>query len=348
MTSIDEYFATRQSLWGRFLSCDNPFIVVTEVIRPGPQGCSKSTVHRRLRNQDLPSWLEEANGSPGTEASPENERCTLRIAWIPHDRTTGINNVGHGILEMVTDSFQQQLAQSRFRSTFAGASSLIEPSDGSRSYYICNHPHMAITWSRCKPLGALNVICIAQQRKIDIFQDLVSCSFFQALASIELAPSLMCLILVCREVDGTLNKIKYQVRQTEVRTGHHDFMSRSEPPAPGDLIRLLAEMSGCLSNLAVLNRRLAVLDELKSFTTNELAKLQKDADEPRKKEAITEFASSIQTIQQHSAMQRHDTDFFTRRAEIQRDAVSKQRIFCLHPTLLVQMQRVSIQNTNGR
>ncbi|KAK7968839.1 hypothetical protein PG988_007912 [Apiospora saccharicola] len=289
---------------------------------PGPSGhIAEMSGMMLLQNEDLPSWLEDPNGIPETKASPEGQKCTLRIVWIPHDRTTGVNDVGHGVLEMVTDSFQQHLAQARFRSTFAGASSLIEPSDGSQSYYICNHPHMAITWSRCKRSGALNIVCIAQQRKINIFQDLVSCSFFQALAHIELAPSLLCSILICREVDGLLNKIKYQVRQTEVRTGHHDFMSRSEPPAPGDLIRLLAEISGCLSNLAVLNRRLAILDELKSFVVDELAKLQSDADEDREREAIIEFASSIQTIQQHSTMQRHDTEFFIRRAQIQRDAL---------------------------
>ncbi|KAK8078899.1 hypothetical protein PG994_002706 [Apiospora phragmitis] len=222
---------------------------------------------------------------------------------------------------MVTGSFQQQLAQARFRPTFAGASSIIEPSNGSRSYHICNHPHMGITWSRCTRSAMVNIICIAQQRKIDVLQDMVSCSFFQALAHVELVPSLMCLILLCREADGTLNNIKHQVRQTEVRTGHHDPMSRHEPPAPGDLIGLLADMSGCLSNLAVLSRGLGVLDEMKRFAAGELVKLQEDMDEQENAEAIMKFASSIQTIQQHSAMQRLDTEFFTRRAQIQRDAL---------------------------
>ncbi|KAK8054984.1 hypothetical protein PG993_000211 [Apiospora rasikravindrae] len=257
----------------------------------------------------------------GTKGSPDDERCTLRIVWIPHDRTTGVNDVGQGVLEMVTGSFQQELAQARFRSTFAGASSITEPVNGSRSYYICNHPHLAMTWSRCTRSAVVNIICIAQQRKIDVLQDLVSCRFIQALAHVNLIPSLMCLILLCREADGTLNKIKYQVRQTEVRTGHHDFASRNEPPAPGDLIRLLADMSGCLSNLAVLSRRLGILDELKKFASDELAKLRKDADEHGKGEAVMEFTSSVQTIQQHSAMQRHDTEFFMRRTQIQRDAL---------------------------
>lgn len=324
MASINEYFATRQSLWGQFLSSDNPSITVTEVLRSRRQDDSRRTVHSKLKNEDLLLWLAEGGVLPGKERSQpsHDEICMLRIAWFPHDRTTGINDVGHGVLEMVTNSFQQQLAQARFRSTFAGASSIIEPSNGSMSYYICNHPHLAITWSRCTQSGVVNVICIAQQRKIDLLQDMVSCGFFQALAHVELSPTLMCLTLLCREADGMLNKMKHQVRQTEVRTGHHDFTSRSEPPAPGDLIRLLADMSGCLSNLAVLSRRVGILEELKKFSSDELIKLQRETAKYEGSEAIVEFTSTVQTIQQHSAFQRHDTDFFIRRAQIQRDAVS--------------------------
>jgi hypothetical protein len=89
-------------------------------------------------------------------------------------------------------------------------------------------------------------------------------------------------------------------------------MSRGEPPAAGDLLRLSADMSGCISNLAVITRRLGVLQELNKFTANG------GVNSP----ALAELVSNVEDIKQHSIMQKLDADFFARRAQIQRDAVN--------------------------
>ena len=99
-----------------------------------------------------------------------------------------------------------------------------------------------------------------------MLQDLVTCHFAQELASAETFPVLLCMILLCREVDNLLIDVKNQVRQAEVRTGHHRFANRFEMPASGDLVQLSAAMSGCMSNLAVLTRRLGVLAMMQKWT----------------------------------------------------------------------------------
>jgi hypothetical protein len=269
-------------------------------------------LHHTVNNGDLSTWLNETNTPQSLDPTLKKEKCVLRVAWIPHDRKQGLNDVGAGILEELTRAFHHQLAQARFRATFAGAASLTEPSNGRRTYYFCNHPHLAVTWSQCTISGLTSVICIAEQKKIVILQDLLTCQFIQASANLELTPALMCSILCCREIDYLLNTIKQQVRQTEVRTGHHGFMSRSEPPATGDLLGISADMSGCVSNLAVVTRRLGVLRELNRFIVGGVANSP----------ALKELISNVKAIQHHSVMQRLDAEFFTRRAQIQRDAVS--------------------------
>jgi hypothetical protein len=312
MASMDEYFASRQCLWDKFSSSSKDFLTVSEVWHSKSSNIKHKALHRTISNRELSTWLDDTNTSQPMDATLNDEKCVLRVAWIPHDRKQGLNDVGAGILEELTGAFQHQLAQKRFRATFAGAASLIEPSNGRRTYYFCNHPHLAITWSQCTLSGLTSVICIAEQKKIAILQDLLSCQFIQASAHLEFTPALMCSCLCCREIDYLLNTIKQQVRQTEVRTGHHGFMSRCEPPATGDLLRISADMSGCISNLAVITRRLGVLRELNRFTIGGVANSP----------ALRELISNVKTIQQHSVMQRLDAEFFARRAQIQRDAVS--------------------------
>jgi hypothetical protein len=335
MASIDEYLASRQNLWGEFSSSAATSLAVSEVFCSKYPTTKHQTVHRILKNEELSAWLAQFDDTQSIDGTPSNGNCTLRVAWVPHDRKNSLNHVGDGILDELASHFHHTCAQRRFRATFAGVASLIEPSNGRRTYYFCNHPHLVVTWSRCTKLGLINVVCIAQERKINVLQDMLSCQFVQALAELEVIPALLCSILYLREVDGLLNNIKQQVRQSEVRTGHHGFVSRGEPPAAGDLLGLLADMSGCMSNLAVLSRRLGILRELNRFTIHEIKKFQKTDMSNGSSTTVEEVTSIVKAIQQHSNMQRLDISFFARRAQIQRDAVRAiyaRRCFCSNGT----------------
>lgn len=322
MASIDHYFASRNCLWGEFSSSNKDILTVSEVWHSEGSNNQHKALHRTINNGELSKWLDNTNSSKPVDTTLNDKRCVLRVAWIPHYRKSRLNDVGAGILEELTRAFHHQLAQTRFRATFAGAASLTEPFNGRRTHYFCNHPHLAVTWSQCTVSGLTSVICIAEQNKIVILQDLLSCQFIQALANLEFIPALMCSILCCRQTDHLINSIKQQIRQTEVRTGHHGFMTRTEPSATGDLLRLSADMSGCISNLAVVTRRLGVLRELNKFTADGEVNFRKEKDLNKVDAAHKDLISNVKAIQQHCIMQKLDVDCFARRAQIQRDAVS--------------------------
>ncbi|KAI1738994.1 hypothetical protein F4680DRAFT_154434 [Xylaria scruposa] len=131
----------------------------------------------------------------------------------------------------------------------------------------------------------------------------------------------MCAIVLCRENDHHLSIVRNRVRQTEDRTGHHSFTSRVVAPAADDLIMLSAYMSGCRSTLAALARRLNVLGELMRYITDDLAKLPNNKCPYNPEAALRAFKLDVKSVQRHAIMQRHYLRYFTRRTEIQRDAL---------------------------
>lgn len=322
MTSLDHYLASRQCLWDKTCSSGNDFVSVSEIFQSRRPESDHQTLHRTLRNDELQSWLEDPTDSPSVAGGSNGKRRVLRVVWIPYDKRSGVNDVGDGVLEHLTLTFNHELAQARFRATFHGAGSVAEPSTGRRAFYFCKHPYLAVTWSQDSSSGLTSVICIAQQKKIDILRDLVSCRFIQVLAALAHVPALMCSILCYREIDGLMNNIKQQIRQTEVRTGHHRFTTRVERPATGELLMLSAEMSGCLSRLANFTRRLGIMRELGKFTLEEVERMRHGANSSEENATIDEFVMNVKSIQDNSILQKLDTECFTFRAQIQQDAVS--------------------------
>lgn len=279
-----------------------------------------------VKNDELPAWLDKTTTFPSFDADTNRQRRVLRVVWIaPQENQSGVNDVGEGVLELVTQKFGHELPQARFRATLHGAGSVVEPSTRRRSFYFCKHPHLAITWSQDPGSGLTSVICIAQKHRIDMFRDLMSCQFIQALASLAHVPALMCSILGYREIDGLMNNIKQQIRRTEARTGHHLFADRVERPATGELLLLSAEMSGCLSHLAVVTRKLGIARELEKFTFQEFERLRKEAELDEEKAIIDEFVTNVKSIQQSSVLQKLDAECLTHRAQVQQDAVGTNR-----------------------
>lgn len=331
MTSLDHYLASRQCLWDKASSSGNDFVSVSEIFQSRCPKSDHQTLHQTLRNHELQGWLEDPINCHSVAEGPNGKRRVLRIVWIPHDKRSGVNDVGDGVLEHLTSTFNHELAQARFRATFHGAGSVVEPSTGRHAFYFCKHPHLAVTWSQDPSSGLTSVICIAQQKKIEILRDLASCQFIQALAALVHVPALMCSILCYREIDGLMNNIKQQIRQTEVRTGHHRFTTRVERPATGELLMLSAEMSGVLSRLSVITRRLGIMRELENFTFEEVERVRKGANSCEENVIIDEFVMNVKSIQRNSVLQKLDTECFTCRAQIQQDAVSSNAY--IHPII---------------
>ncbi|KAJ4141748.1 hypothetical protein NW768_000965 [Fusarium equiseti] len=314
MATVDDYFASRQCVWDDFGASGNLSIKVSEIRQSRGPDSTHQTLTHAIHNESLPGWLSRT----ADDIKQMPDTCLARMVWFPYDRRQGKVDTGHGVLPAVTQSFNHQLAQSRLRATFAGVSSVTDTRNGNKTYWFCNHPHLAVTWSRDPNSQIMNVIFIAQPSKVAMLQDLVACRFVHDLAVSDTLPTLLCSILLCREIDHLLIDVKNQVRQAEVRTGHHRFANRFEMPASGDLLQLSATMSGCESNLAVLTRRLGVLATVKEWT-DDLA-----AEDKANLASATAVSS---TVQQHSSMQQLDIDFFKKRTQTQREAVGNWEYF---------------------
>lgn len=96
MTSLDHYLASRQCLWDKASSSGNDFVSISEILQSRCPQSDHRTLHRTLRNDELPAWLQDTNSSPSIDAESNKERCVLRVVWIPHDRRSAVNDVGDG------------------------------------------------------------------------------------------------------------------------------------------------------------------------------------------------------------------------------------------------------------
>ena len=161
----------------------------------------------------------------------------------------------------------------------------------------------------------MNVVCYAERVKIRVLKELLECTFIQKLAHSSVAPALMCAILFSKENDAALEKVKSLVRSVEVRTGHHEWKARAEPPAQGDLQSISAQMSGCESRLASITRKSRFAAQVHQF----ILCRGEDHQDAEEQELIT---STVRTLQQRAEMQEIDMEFVRNRVRTQKDAVS--------------------------
>ena len=323
MTSLDSYFGSRHNFWGCFQASGKRTLAVSEVYQEcnNPTGCK--TVHRELRNEELQSWLSEtSNQVKETQVNEGRNRCILRVVWVLRDLHKGVNDIGRGILETIVSAFKHDSAYQVLQSAYALITQLHDPVTGARTYIFCNHPKSAMTWSRDAESGVVSAICVAAKLEMDALKSLMGCEVVQDMAACELTPALMCSVLCMESLYGYQEAVKNQVRATEVRTGHHSFRSRVEPPAFGDLLGLSARMSGCALRIGCGNRKLGVIEELNHFILDKIEQINLRNDDERMKAVIERLKTQVDTIKKRTAMQQLDEEFLACRVQTQQDAVS--------------------------
>ena len=129
------------------------------------------------------------------------------------------------------------------------------------------------------------------------------------------------------EVEETQGSIKSQVRAVEVRTEHHDWKSRKEPPALGDLIALTAKMSGCDMRIGSCLRKQKMLAEMITFIEEQSAKGQFDEGDNSEDQAIMsrDVPEILKPLKRRATAQQIDTEFIQHRVRTQLDAVSPSK-----------------------
>ena len=186
--------------------------------------------------------------------------------------------------------------------------------------------HTKITFTQTSTVGLASstLICMAEADKINLLRDFLNQEFVQRICGHPLAATLLCSILFSIEVEEKQASIKSQVRAVEVRTGHHAWKSRKEPPALGDLIALTARMSGCDTKIASGLRKQKMLAEMINFVEERADMLQSDHNDLRDDQAemVKNVLENIKPLKQRATAQRIDIEFVQRRVKTQLDAVS--------------------------
>lgn len=316
MASIHRYLSETQIVWEQFNFSKSEEFSVAELWKGNEDDHDATiTIQRKISKQDTSGWLYQTDGNPRWIGTTIKRKCVLRVVWVLRDTKRRLDDIDAVLLEEISVAFRHQLAQNYFQTQYAGIGCTTNETTGEKAYFLCNHPKLAVTWSRNAETGVTSVICIADRCKLNILRDLVGCKFIQDLAHLRIVPALMSTILSSKEIDIEAGGVKKLVREVEVRTKCHEWTGRAKGPTRGDLVGLSARMSGYGSRVESNTRKLGVVLEFCKFIHENLG-------EEKSVKGRNELRSLNRTLERRTAMQSLDLKYIQYRIRTQKEAVS--------------------------
>lgn len=221
-------------------------------------------------SKSAPFFISADNRFPETfpHGQPLSLACAMQIFWIPYDSRTGKVSITQTMFDNLLRYSNVSCALRRHTQSFAVVES--QSTETGVTYCFSNHPKMIMVWSIGDSSRPHTVVCISEAGKIDLMRNLMYEDNFHILGPHPMNPALLIASAAACEVDQRLGEIKRIIREVEVRTGHHKFYSRVEPPALGDLCNLSATMSGCATKLASAIRKVDIMKDLCSFAIEQM------------------------------------------------------------------------------
>jgi len=326
MDKIFQHLSESNQLWQPCQSTAAKYVDVSEIWH-GCDTLQATSTRRKIMVEELGKWL---NGGEKKYVNDEIRSCVLRIVWIEYDPSIPQNNISDTALRSIIDSFDLTLANGYFRTWFAGAATLPLkrlPTRTIRSYSFSYHPKLAFIWSRDTTANRIQGICFALPTQIAYLRE--SLDTVRQLADQEMIIAFLCSLLLTAEADRSQDMIKKEVREIEVRTGYHQWSSRTEQAAPGDLARISAKISGCATKTASTSRKIKVIQQLNEFILENLQQIPTCpvgvSPTAQQISSATDnvqlLQSYVQLLQTRAKMQQVDTDFFLHRIDVQISAV---------------------------
>lgn len=135
-------------------------------------------------------------------------------------------------------------------------------------------------------------------------------------------PAVLCAILLAQELETTQDDVKQQVRQVEVRTGHHTWKSRREGAALGDLTSLSAKVSGCSTRCGLCLRKVHLLADVIALVKTQLATHPPASPSTQAAASPALLSDMLDILSQRAKISIADNEFIQRRVDIQLNAVS--------------------------
>ncbi|KPI46041.1 uncharacterized protein AB675_867 [Cyphellophora attinorum] len=321
-----------ESVWGTWTFSPTDPIVISSIwhdITTGPL----THVTRPLSENsgDIAQWLRYTDkyqrGISAGVSKDNSIRCVLRVAWIRYESKTREVRVPQASFEDLIHALHFRQVLFKVKASYSALGSKVI--DTVRFHCFSNHPRLILMWSTSGSRLPTSLVCIAEQAKIDIFQTLLKEPDFQRLAGTEVVPALLCAQLSRFEIDQRLTELKSVVREVEVRTGHHRFYTRVEPPALGDLCNLAAAMSGSVTRAASATRKLGIIRELISFALDEDAEMARSVDDNVSTSVTTgempsdrvKVQKQLHSVRRQMDLQELDLEYTRCRINTQREAV---------------------------
>lgn len=296
---------------------------VWELARKGPiQARPYLCKSFEIPHHDVKKWLHVPAKDLSSNAAT-GRTCRLRIIWIPRLVQKRIIDANQDLFRSTHRSWGLDLAQAFCETSSSGIGSIVGQDQTRYTHYFNYHPKISMSWASDPEALYSTAICVAEVSKIKLLQGMLDEKFAQQISGHRMALALLCTALFSLETQETQETIKGQVRQVEVRTGHHDWKTRAEPPALGDLIALAAKMSGCESRLGSCLRKQRVLTELVTFVQRNCALPGHMGQAcPDSDGALASILEALEPLKQRATAQQIDSDFIQSRVKIQTDAVS--------------------------
>jgi hypothetical protein len=222
--------------------------------------------------------------------------------------------------------------------------------------YISFHPKLTLTYSHNPTTHTTTMICIADPEKLAFLESLLSQPWLHHLLLLLhfsnrgtsspapplpllslslLLPPLLTAFLFTSNIDTKQSTVRSAVRQIEVRTGHHEWKHRAEPPALGQLTELVARMSGAAMRVGSWERKMAVVGEVLGLVEGVIGGA--GGDHRAGRDAVAEV---VEVLKQRLKGQDIESRFTKRRIEVQLDAVSSSHtrpkhfiVLHIHPSL---------------
>lgn len=279
---------------------------------------SNGTTHRACEAKELDSSASEAWLSASDHDSPSGSgtsRLLLEMIWVPRDPKQQVFDISENVFNQIHHKLGHNPVCHTCTSSMTDTGSLRAETQGSAQDYLVFRKKISMAWSRCKSSARTSIVCAADDRRQKVLEDLLDEEFVQRIGGLATLPALLGAIVASLDIDACLEKVKQQVQEVEVRTGHHDWQSRASKPALGDLIKLAASMSACETRISSNIPRQSTIEDIIKLVNDGCRGPGVDA-------SCGDLSNITQTLSARVTAQRRTSEYFRARVQTQLAAVS--------------------------
>lgn len=292
---------------------------------------------QQIGNLDVTKWLTQGRES-GTDNAP-GTLTLIRIVWVDlmdetEKWTVKITETNkNSILEHfdLKQAYDHSLTSDR---GLVCLPMLHGPQSIKVSFSLSSYRSLRLSWTHDPSTGALSALCLGYgteyQSKPKLTCELMK-SILDDLKSLAWHPMFLVVatsVLTLTGIERAIDDSRKEVVKVEMRTGHGNWEKTVWTSASGSFADLSARMSGIASSLAACECDRNFLDEcLNQLSTNDEKPVKPKDDQYLQKTA--EFCTCIQMLKQRSKQAESHIRNYSRRADIQLQAVSEHSLFLI-------------------